>query len=240
MEARIVEVLETIQGEGLFAGISVVLVRFQGCNLNCIYCDTPEAKNPAPYALIESRHGERSIANPISVDDLINLIVEGFPSAKNALITGGEPLLQKEAAAELGKGLKHYGFTVHLETNATIEVDRKTLLDSFDFISMDVKLPSSQGGKDLWSLHKGFIQRIEGLPASIKMVVSPDSIGEARDALLLISELNRNIPVLIQPVHIDGKPSVDARALMDLCRFAQAMLTDVRVSIQTHKVLGLK
>ncbi len=240
MEARIVEVFETIQGEGIFAGVSMVLVRFQGCNLNCTYCDTPEAKNPVPYALIESCWGKRSVANPISVDELIDLIVEGFSTAKNVLITGGEPLVQKEAAARLGKGLKHFGFTVHLETNATIEVDGKTLLDSFDFISMDVKLPSSQGGKDLWSLHRGFIEKAEGLPASIKIVVSPDSIGEARDALISISEINRNIPVLIQPVHIDRYPSVDARALMDLSRFAQAILTDVRVSIQMHKVLGLK
>lgn len=240
MLVEVVEILETIQGEGIFAGLPSVLLRFQGCNLNCIYCDTPEAKDPKPYALIGSSDKLQKIANPIPVDRLIDLIVKEYRSAKTVLITGGEPLVQKEAAIEAGRRLKHHGFWVHLETNATIEIDRKSLLEAFDFISMDVKLPWSQAGKDVWAEHRRFIEEIEGHPASIKIVISPDSIDEARNALFLISDINRNIPVLLQPVHIDGKPSVDAKLLLDLCRFAQGILTDVRVSIQIHKVLGLR
>lgn len=37
---KVVEIFESINGEGMRAGELAVFVRLQSCNLNCSYCDT--------------------------------------------------------------------------------------------------------------------------------------------------------------------------------------------------------
>ena len=39
-EFKVVEIFESINGEGQRAGQLAVFVRLAGCNLNCSYCDT--------------------------------------------------------------------------------------------------------------------------------------------------------------------------------------------------------
>ncbi len=41
---RISEIYRSIQGESTWAGLPCVFVRFTGCSLRCVWCDTtPEA-----------------------------------------------------------------------------------------------------------------------------------------------------------------------------------------------------
>ena len=37
---NVVEKFVSINGESKFAGQLAVFIRFRGCNLNCVYCDT--------------------------------------------------------------------------------------------------------------------------------------------------------------------------------------------------------
>ena len=37
---KVVEIFESINGEGKKAGQLALFIRFQKCNLNCSYCDT--------------------------------------------------------------------------------------------------------------------------------------------------------------------------------------------------------
>ena len=44
---KVVEKFISINGEGRRAGELAVFIRFKGCNMNCSYCDTKWANEPA-------------------------------------------------------------------------------------------------------------------------------------------------------------------------------------------------
>lgn len=95
---RVVEQFDSIQGEGVHAGIIMSFIRLQGCNLRCAWCDTKYA--------YEGGH-------EISVSDI-------NPHRKWVCITGGEPLLQQDELAGLILKLKHRGKQIEIETNGSI------------------------------------------------------------------------------------------------------------------------
>lgn len=80
-EYKVVEMFTSINGEGTKAGQLAVFVRFQGCNLNCSFCDTKWANEiDAPYQLMNE-------------EQIVQKILDA--GVKNVTLTGGEPLMQK-------------------------------------------------------------------------------------------------------------------------------------------------
>jgi 7-carboxy-7-deazaguanine synthase len=100
---RIAEVFYSIQGEGRLAGVPSVFIRTSGCNLRCVWCDTP-------YTSWEPEGQEKS------VDDII-AAAKSYP-ARHAVVTGGEPMLAAEIEA-LAARLNAEGFHITIETAAT-------------------------------------------------------------------------------------------------------------------------
>ncbi len=96
---RVSEIFFSIQGEGSRAGRPCVFVRFTGCDLRCRWCDTA-------YAF----HGGREMAR-----DEILAEVARHP-CRFALLTGGEPTLQKELP-DLAGALLARGYEVAVETH---------------------------------------------------------------------------------------------------------------------------
>ena len=119
---RIAEIFYSIQGEGRLIGVPSVFIRTSGCNLRCVWCDTP-------YTSWKPQGEERSV-NEILAE------VKSRP-AKHVVVTGGEPLLAHEIE-ELTHGLKHEGFHITIETAATIF---KPV--TCDLMSMSPKLSNS-------------------------------------------------------------------------------------------------
>ena len=99
----LVEIFESLQGEGRNSGRQCVFVRFAGCNLACPWCDTDVSKRFSS-----------------TLEDLV-AEVSGF-KAKSVVLTGGEPTLVA-GMPELVAALRELGFWIAVETNGTRDAD---------------------------------------------------------------------------------------------------------------------
>lgn len=99
---QLVEIFYSIQGEGTWTGTPAVFVRLAGCNLSCRFCDTD-------YAIKEFA----------TIDRIVERVREAGGDCPMVILTGGEPLAQKETLA-LIHALRSDGRRVHIESNGTI------------------------------------------------------------------------------------------------------------------------
>jgi 7-carboxy-7-deazaguanine synthase (Cx14CxxC type) len=117
------EIFLTLQGEGGQAGRPAVFCRFAGCNLwsgreqdradaVCTFCDTD-------FVGLDGVGGGR-FADAGALADAVEAAWEGGASDRLVVLTGGEPVLQLDAA--LIDALHGRGFSLALETNGTLAV----------------------------------------------------------------------------------------------------------------------
>jgi 7-carboxy-7-deazaguanine synthase len=101
---KVVELFHSIQGEGKLAGVPSVFVRASGCNLRCVWCDTP-------YASWDPQGDEQSI------EQIIDQVREF--NARHVVLTGGEPMIMPQTP-ELCHRLRGAGYHITIETAATV------------------------------------------------------------------------------------------------------------------------
>lgn len=241
MNAKLAEIMESIQGEGLMVGSRNVFVRFAGCNLRCSYCDTPSSFEANPYCMIsKSAQSDlwEKVSNPLSVSQVVE-IIKSY-SSKWISLTGGEPLLWAEFISEMGNVLKAQGYQLLLETNGTLYDQLEICLPYVDLISMDFKMPSATG-EDNWTEHTEFLKRAGSKPVYIKIVIDKlVNPKEVKDAIGIIASVNRNIPLILQPATPVGAiVSPDISTLLDLQKICLEEIRDVRIIPQLHKLMGL-
>ena len=106
---KIVEIFESLQGEGRNTGRPVVFVRFAGCNLSCPWCDTD----------VRSRF-------ELSDEDLVAEVRSYRP--RSVILTGGEPTIQP-GMESLVAALKREGFWIGVETNGLSSPDWLSRVD---------------------------------------------------------------------------------------------------------------
>lgn len=100
------ELFYSIQGEGTFTGRPSIFIRTSGCNLACIFCDTPYTSHDPEQEYLE-------------VWEIVQKIEELRPDCHHIVITGGEPMMQKDLP-DLVNSLKKRGNMITIETNGTI------------------------------------------------------------------------------------------------------------------------
>lgn len=102
---KVIEIFESIQGEGRWVGTPVTFIRLAGCNLHCPWCDTKESWGDVGE--------EMTIAE----------ILEKVNSYRSSIvvITGGEPTIQP-LLSNLISTLNSNGYYVAIETNGTNKI----------------------------------------------------------------------------------------------------------------------
>lgn len=112
------EIFASLQGEGPSAGMPVAFVRLSRCNLACVWCDTAYTWH---FEGDERPHRDGTTfdrkANQVTLE--VADVAERIASLgqKRLIITGGEPLLQGAALAELAGALPD--MAIEIETNGT-------------------------------------------------------------------------------------------------------------------------
>jgi len=222
-KAKIADIFESIQGEGIYAGVKQVFVRFFGCNLKCNFCDT-----------------KLSHYDKYSSLDLFNKIRKTHKEFHSLCFTGGEPLLQKDFLKEILRLAKNDGYSTYLETNGTLADEFSEVKDDVDIVAMDIKLPSSTKDKNRWHEHRKFLSVARGKDIFIKMVICESTKKkDLKDALKLISGINPNIPLVLQPNSNEYSKKL-LKKIIDLQQFCLDHLADVRIMPQLHKFMGVK
>ncbi|MHA2297506.1 MAG: 7-carboxy-7-deazaguanine synthase QueE [Candidatus Hodarchaeales archaeon] len=124
---RVSEIFYSFQGEGIYCGQSSVFIRFFGCNLRCIYCDTL-------YSYEDSQECKNLSPNEI-VDEILT------HGCRYVVVTGGEPLLQVDLDKLMLELKNNLDTKITIETNCTIF--KENLLELVDFWSISPKLKGS-------------------------------------------------------------------------------------------------
>jgi 7-carboxy-7-deazaguanine synthase len=118
------ELFESLQGEGVLAGVPSVFIRTSGCNLRCWFCDSYHTSWEPTHAWM-------------GLDEIVDRVDEF--DADHVVLTGGEPLIHDDALTLINR-LADRGYHITVETNGTIAPPPETPID---LASVSPKLASS-------------------------------------------------------------------------------------------------
>ncbi len=229
MNAKISEIFQSIQGEGPYAGVRQVFVRFYGCNMHCSWCDTPYAIGDVPGRFKE-----------YFLEKLLKEVKALAKDCHSISLTGGEPLVQKDFLKELLPPLKKLGRKIYLETNGIMPQALKEIIRHVDIVAMDIKLPSSTKCKSYWQEHAEFLKIAKKRDVFIKAVVSSDTSKEdIEKTVKLIAKIADKTLFILQPNFFEIKNGVLSKCFA-FQNYSLKYLASVRVIPQMHKFMKLR
>jgi organic radical activating enzyme len=229
MNSKISEIFFSIQGEGPYAGVPQVFVRFFECNMHCVWCDTPGSIGD----------GKREFKE-FSADDLLERVDSFYEDCHSVSITGGEPLLQADFLKSFCRGLHQAHKKVYLDTNGTLPDALESVIKGIDIIAMDIKLPSSTRQKSFWPEHSQFLKIARQREVFIKVVVSLNTRrDEVQKAARLVADVDPEILFILQPNYLDMKKGV-IEECVEHQKSCAKILKDVRILPQMHKFMKLR
>jgi len=223
---RVNEIFDSIQGEGIHVGRLATFVRLQGCNLDCPWCDTANAK---------AIDGGR----PMSEEQILGQIFHPL-----VIITGGEPLVQD--IRKLLEMMQLKKWEVHIETNGVI-MPGATHREIVAFWSVS---PKQQAEAEAHNILRGLFQT--GCQGQVKFVIDAmngtkcdRALRWAYDFMMALGK-NSMMPVVLQPCWIDPAITYMDRAKY-VARYKEMSYFikqhwpdwDVRLIPQIHKMLAL-
>lgn len=144
------EIFFTCQGEGISMGEPCVFVRFSSCCLSCVFCDSfftwnfeGRVKTPHKYSKPVKRD---EYVIELTAEEVAKIIIDKAGLTRRIVFTGGEPLLQQEAIAEILEILwREDSWYIEVETSGTIPLAQDLKLNQ---INCSPKLESSGNSKE--------------------------------------------------------------------------------------------
>jgi 7-carboxy-7-deazaguanine synthase len=203
---RVTEIYASVQGETAQSGRPCTLVRTTGCDLRCVWCDSAHAF-----------YGGRDL----SIEEVLDAVSKLGP--RLVLLTGGEPLLQRELS-ELAQRLLARGYEVMCETSGSQDVAR--LPEGVQRI-VDCKPPGSgESDKMLWDNFAG--GRLRRGRDAVKFVLRDRRDYDWAKEIIARYGLAQQCEVLLSPSHGELDPK-------DLVAWMLADGVDARLNLQIHK-----
>jgi len=185
-------------------GVPSIFLRLTGCNLRCSFCDTT-------YAYEQGTE--------MSIQEILDEIKKF--ACTYVCLTGGEPLLQKDAP-KLIEWLLQKNYKICLETNGSISikkfVGKKSLM-----ISLDVKCPSSGSHEQMNMKNISYLSKKDQLKFIIKNKEDYDY------AKKILKKYNPPCTVFFQPVWGTNPKKLASWILNDG--------VPVRLALQLHKII---
>ncbi len=207
---QVQNIFATFQGEGIYTGWPSVFIRLGGCNLACDFCDT-----------------EFESFTAMAIDSIVNK-VNGL-SGKNQgsfthnliVITGGEPF--RQPIEKLCEKLLAEGYKLQIETNGTLF---RKLPEAVDIVCSP-----KNTGSGYFPIRDDLLQRI----SAFKFIISAhnplyNNVGDVGQDVY-------NTPVYVQPMDEYSPEKNQANIALTL---KIASDNGYRISIQTHKILGVE
>lgn len=174
---RVAEIFASIQGEGRWVGTPSAFVRVSGCNLRCVWCDTPYA----------SWEPEGPVVEVGAVAEQVQRL-----GIRHVVLTGGEPMLF-EGIEELAVLLRGAGHVITIETAGTVfrEV-------ACDLMSISPKLANSTPVGTSWEARHEetrldldpLTQLVARYEYQLKFVVDPESGDDLPEIARIVSAIS--------------------------------------------------
>lgn len=215
-----VEIFQTVEGEGTRAGYPTTFVRVFNCNLRCTWCDTKYSYAPAKPEYFST----------------LREIVDAVKKFKNhyVCLTGGEPLMHGNKSLHLVQALAQIDCVqdVHIETNGAIDLQpfvelRKTdpLVQAKVRFVMDYKLQGS--GEQSHMMHTNFALLQDN--DEIKFVIA--NLEDFQEAQFVYQNYCQKGVVLFSPVWDSMPPERLVKLILE------QDLKHIKLNLQIHKVI---
>jgi 7-carboxy-7-deazaguanine synthase len=221
----VLEIFDSLQGEGYWTGIPMTFVRLAGCNapqlgLGCVrWCDTPGS-----WALED---GEE-----LDVGEIVREV-----RLPRLCLTGGEPLLQVDGVMELVARAQDRGIRVHVETNGTVDPWR--IIGSPEIVQESTDAHPGFGWATVSPKPPDFViaPGWGGLVDELKLIV--DEHLDAATAERLAASHPEAV-ISIQPEYGGGPGAGAGKKAVERAMALVMGHPEWRLSLQTHKLLGIR
>ena len=235
MKIRLFEIFTSVEGEGILYGTKTLFVRLAGCPFTCFYCDTKESLP------LDS-------GNEYSIEEATKLIDSNLKHQTYKVnFTGGDPLIQHQAVAELAKHVQSKKIPTYLESSC-FDIDRfNHVLPFIDIVKIEFKTRDSDF-VDSQHYEKLIGHAIKCLESSVKskkttyikiVVSSKTKVDDFKD---LVNQIFNSISkdeidgFIIQPTYGVSEPSLEL--LLELYDVVYPNYIYVKVVPQLHKFIG--